>query len=293
MRKTIPASIFAQGHPDYTVIAKLEAEILFYSNGQKSLDEFFPAMMRDEIDKLIDTPNTDRRAYADLEKVEKTYIGTRVEIRLRKFWGFPKGRLDLQIGHTDVDIKHTMESGWMIPAEAVGAPCVLTAADETTSLCYMGLIVAKPEYLTMSANRDQKVQIATPAWKNIRWLVFEYPYPKNFWQTLPLATVGAIFEGKSGQDRVVRLFREVQDKPISRKVVIDVAQQLDPIKRIRKNGGARDALLRERIVLLSGNRDKALILALGLPLCARGEFIAHELTGPDEYALAENHGALK
>jgi hypothetical protein len=293
MRKNIPASIFAQRHPDYTVIAKLEAEILFYSNGQKSLDDFFSAMLRDEIDKLIDTPNTDRRAYSDLEKVEKTYIGTRVEIRLRKFWGFPKGRLDLQIGHTDVDIKHTMESGWMIPAEAVGAPCVLTAADETTSLCYMGLILAKPEYLTTSANRDQKVQIATPAWKNICWLVFEHPYPKNFWQTLTLDTVGMIFEGKTGQERVRRLFREVLDRPIPRKVIIDVAQQLDPIKRIRRNGGARDTMLREGIIVLSGDYFSALISALDLPPCAHGEFIAHKLSGPAEYALAKKHGALE
>jgi hypothetical protein len=287
MRKSIPASIFGPEHPDYPILSSIEAEILRRSSSSTALGEFFAEMLRDEIDKLIDTSNTDRRDYVDLEKVEKTYIGTRVEIRLRKFWGFPKGRLDLEINHVDVDVKHTMESGWMIPREAVGMPCVLTAADEETARCYMGLVVAKQEYLTSSQNQDKKAQIATPAWRNIRWLLFELPYPPNFWRHLELATVGEIFEGPSGMERVRRLFRLVQDIPIPRKAVADAAQQLDPMKRVRKNGGARDQLWREGIALLSGKYHTSLILKLGLPPCGPEEFISHKLKNEKEKRLVE------
>lgn len=277
MRKNIPDSCFGPGHSDYAVISPIENEILGRSGGVQKLRDFFSNMLRDEIDKLIDTANTDRRQYSALEKVEKTYVGTRVEIRLRKFWGFPKGRLDLEIGHQDVDIKHTMESGWMIPHEAVDIPCVLTAADESTARCYMGLIIARREYLTSGSNQDGKVQIATAAWKNIRWLIFGDIYPANFWKTLSLENVAYIFEGETGAERVRRLFRCVIDRPIPRKAIIDAAQQLDPIKRVRKNGGARDQMLKEGILVLSGMYDRVRISKLGLPFCTAGEFIAHKL----------------
>ncbi|MFM9865607.1 MAG: NaeI family type II restriction endonuclease [Micropepsaceae bacterium] len=290
MRKNAPESKVAPGHPDFAVLSQIETDILKSSNGADELRKFFCGMLRDEIDKLIDTPNTDRRSYTDLEKVEKTYIGTRVEIRLRKFWGFPKGRLDLKVGHMDVDIKHTMDRGWMIPREAIGMPCILSSANETGARCAMGLIVAKSEYLTKGLNQDQKAQIAAAAWPNISWLIWDEPYPPNFWSALSLQTVGKIFEGKSGTERVGRLFREVQDTPIPRKVVIDVAQQLDPIKRLRHNGGARDALMAEGIVLLSGNYDAKLIEALRLKRCERGEFIAHKLANETERKLAKQHG---
>lgn len=292
MRKNIPESVVVSGHPDFAVLSQIEADIIRCSGGAGRLREFFAEMLRDEIDRLIDTPNTDRRSYADLEKVEKTYVGTRVEIRLRKFWGFPKGRLDLRIGHADVDVKHTMESGWMIPREAVGMPCVLSAADEDRGLCFLGLAVAKPAYLTSGANQDGKVSIASAAWRNIRWLIREAAYPPNFWQTLPLETVGHIFEGKSGTDRLVRLFVSVQGRVIPRSVIAGAAQQLDPMKRIRANGGARDLLRGQGLLLLTGNYDKSLIAGFGLPRCGKGEAIAFKPVSPDHVALARNSGRL-
>jgi hypothetical protein len=186
-----------------------------------------------------------------------------------------------------------MERGWMIPREAIDMPCILSAANEANARCSMGLIVAKREYLTKSVNQDQKAQIAAAAWANIRWLIWDEPYPPNFWSGLSLQAVGQIFEGKSGSERVGRLFREVQDTPIPRKVVIDVAQQLDPIKRLRRNGGARDALMADGILVLSGNYDAKLIEALGLKRCERGEFISHTLANETERKLAKQHGARR
>jgi Restriction endonuclease NaeI len=292
MRTQIPDSLVAPGHPDFTVISEIEAEILRCSGGLRRLAQFFTQMLRDEIDKLIDTPNTDRRSYSDLEKVEKTYIGTRVEIRLRKFWGFPKGRLDLRIGHHDADVKHTMESGWMIPREAVGMPCVLSAADEDRCLCFLGLAVARRNYLTSGANQDGKVSFAAAAWPNIHWLIRNEAYPRNFWQTLPLETVGRIFEGRSGTDRLVQLFLAVQGRVIPRSVIADTAQQLDPMKRLRANGGARDRLRADGVLVLSGDYDRGHIAKFGLPNCAKGDVVAFKPVAPEHLTYARQTGLL-
>jgi Restriction endonuclease NaeI len=48
-----------------------------------------------------------------------------------------------------------------------------------------------------------------------------------------------------------------------------VTQQKDYMKQLRKNGGARDALAGEGIVILSGSYDNLLIAHLGLERTGR------------------------
>ena len=63
----------------------------------------------------------------------------------------------------------------------------------------------------------------------------------------------------------MQLFKEMEGVAISRTVIQGIAQQKDYMKRLRKNGGARDPLA-EVIALLSGNYDKNLIKALDFRL---------------------------
>ena len=65
-------------------------------------------MLRQCVDDVIMTPKTGRRSYDELEKTEKTYIGTRVEIELRAMLNLPKGKLDTVILGVSKDsvIKH-------------------------------------------------------------------------------------------------------------------------------------------------------------------------------------------
>ena len=274
MRKTIQQSIVTDGHQDFELLAGLERTILQGAEGLDNLLADFPLMMRRIIDNVVDTPRTGRRVYEDLEKTEKTYIGTRVEIELRAYLGFPKGKLDLLIDGLDVDVKHTMGDTWMIPTEAINKPCIVVAADEGSALCYLGLIIARPEYLTASANKDSKKSVSAAGCQHIKWLVNASPYPANFWRNIDEANVDAIFGGKSGNKRLVTLFKLLQEQPIPRDVVDGVAQQKDYMKRLRANGGARDELKKQGISLFSGAYDAATIKALGLPFCKRNEFIS-------------------
>lgn len=248
-----------------------------------------PALLREVVDDVIQTPRTGRRSYDELEKTEKTYIGTRVEIMLRALLSLPRGRLDAVVAGHDTDIKHTMGNNWMIPGEAIGHPCILVAADEVRARCHFGLIVARPEYLTASENRDAKKSISAAGFAHIRWVFADHPYPPNFWRTIPAASVDRIVSGRTGNDRVMSLFREVQGVPITRETVEGVARQKDFMRRIRSDGGrgTRDLLAAEGILLLSGKYDGPLIRALGLPM---GDFVAHTPTSAQELALARAAG---
>lgn len=292
MKKNIPESILVAGHPDYELLQAIAGDIAKRAGGNDALATKFAAMLRQCVDDVIMTPKTGRRSYDELEKTEKTYIGTRVEVELRAMLNLPKGKLDAVILGHDVDIKNTMGSNWMIPTEAVDHPCILVAADEVRATCYLGLIVARPGYLTLGQNKDSKKSISALGFSNILWLLLDHPYPPNFWRTVAPAVIERIFAGKSGNQRMANLFREVQREPITRDVVEAVAQQQDFMRRIRSDNGrgTRDQLAREGILLLSGHYDAHLIDALGLPECSGSEFVSYRPVSQREADLAAVHG---
>jgi hypothetical protein len=293
MRRNLPVGEIGSSHPDFSLLAELESEILLSAGGADDLRHNFPSLLRECIDDVIQTPRTGRRSYDELEKTEKTYIGTRVEIMLRSFLRAQKGDLGLRIGRFDVDVKHTMGSNWMIPTETVGHPCVLLAADEEHALCYMGIVVARPEYLTAGPNQDAKRSLSAVRFQNIRWLLRELPYPANFWRTVDAAVVERIFLGRSGNERVTALFAQVRDRPISRNVIEAVAQQKDFMRRIRADKGSRGtrgALGRQGMVLMSGDYDSHFAHALGLPRLGKGEFMSHLIADEGEAQLARSAG---
>ena len=75
-----------------------------------------PPLFRQAVDEVIDAPRTNRFTIGELEKTEKTYLGTKVEILLRDFLKLPKGKiLDLSVDGVEVDIKNTMQRAWTIP----------------------------------------------------------------------------------------------------------------------------------------------------------------------------------
>lgn len=289
MKKKIPPSIVVEGHPDYDLLNAIKLDLEARAGGAGKLQEKIPALLRREIDSVLRTPKTGRRSYAQLEKVERTYIGTLVELMLRSELDLPRGRLDTVLCGVDVDIKHTMGSSWMIPTEAFESPCILVAADEKTSLCYLGLIVARREYLRDGHNKDKKTGIKAEDWKNILWLYRELPYPPNFWRMLEERDVDHIFSAKSGNERVRRLFRLAQEIPITREAVEAVARQLDFMRRTRADNGrgTRDLLAKEGILILTKTLDRKLIEAFNLPMA---DFVSYAPKTPEELKIARRLG---
>ena len=290
MKKKVPESTVIAGHPDFEILSGIADTLRKSVGGQDNLQATVPPLLREIVDDVIQTPRTGRRSYDELEKTEKTYIGTRVEIMFRALFQLPRGRLDTVINGHDVDIKHTMVDNWMIPTEAFGEVCLLVAADEEKGLCYLGLIVARPENLTGGGNRDDKVNVSAAGFSHIYWLLRDEPYPANFWRTIPEEKIKRIFSGKTGNDRVVALFTELQGVPVSRDIVEGVAApQKDFMRRIRADGkrGTRNRLAKQGILLLSGTYDKEAIEFFGLPMA---DFISHTPSGQAQLDYAKSSG---
>jgi len=232
-------------------------------------------LIRRAIDEVIDAPRTKRLVLSQCEKTEKTYLGTKVEILFRDAISQPKGEfLDLNLGGVDTDIKHSIGTAWMIPKEAINKPCVLISENEATARFNLGVIVCRPENLTAGGNRDQKLQVSAYGREQAVWLAKDEPYPRNIWQGFDSGLLARINSHRGGAARVAELFRNLQETPIPRSAIAAIAAQLDPLKRVRANGGARDILRPEGIAILWGSKDRALIAALDLPGILSDEFIS-------------------
>lgn len=101
-----------------------------------------------------------------------------------------------------------------------------------------------------------------------------------------------IMTSKGGTNRIAALFEKIQGKPISRQQVSALAQQYDYMKRIRRNGGARDILAQKGIALLWGQRDRTLIDQHGLGPVTADEFVSFAPKTELEIALLRGAGHI-
>ena len=105
--------------------AGLEAVYAFFA-AVPNCEETFARAIRQAIDEVIDGPWTGRFLFSELEKTEKTYIGTRIEIVVRAALGLERrGKLDTVVEGHELDVKWSASNSWMIPTEAVGELCLL------------------------------------------------------------------------------------------------------------------------------------------------------------------------
>ena len=281
-------------HQDFAGLSALENDLLCAVAGQERLEEKLRSFFRSAIDEVIDTARSARYFFAQLEKTEKTYLGTKFEILLRDWLQVPRGvRLDLLVGGREVDVKSTTAgSGWMIPPEAVDQFCILLRVNERDARCAVGLVRARPEYLRLGKNRDAKTGIAAAARVNIWWLVSDFPYTPNFWSIVSETDRQEIMALNGGTDRLAMLFERYQQVPISRVQIAAVAAQDDFMKRLRKNGGARDRLAPQGIAILYSENDRELMQSLGLSFGFR-EFLSFKPRNRDEESLLRQAGKIE
>ncbi len=168
-------STILKSNRDYKTLFAIEATLLRQAGSISKLKAELPTLLKNALAEVIDNERTGRRTLSDLEKTEKTYIGTKVEILVRNYFRLPKGNLDLKINGNDVDIKNTVGSNWMIPPEALNKACILVALND--QFCWFGVFMASPENLTSGANRDQKRSVSAAGFLNIHWILFGEKYP--------------------------------------------------------------------------------------------------------------------
>jgi hypothetical protein len=235
-------------------------------------EPLYPKTIRQALDEVIDGGRTGRWSYSQLEKTEKTYVGTKIEILFRAALELPRQKpLDTVVEGYPVDIKWS-RSSWQIPTEAVEQICLLVAGDEARATFEVGLLRCRESLLNLGKNKDGKRTISQLGRSQIRWLA-RGTLPPNFLATLPAATRDAIMSAPPGQPRVTKLFTLVQKTPVPRLAIVTLAQQPgDPMRRIRRDKSDR----LHGLVVLGGHykRPNSLVQALGFPPLAKDEYMS-------------------
>ncbi len=242
----------------------------------------FGLILRTAFDEALDGARTGRFDPLELRKVEKTFIGTRVELGLAREFNLADGTLmDFTVDGIEVDAKYSgFQNGWQIPPEAIGHLCLLLWSDDHRSQFSVGVVRIAPDRLGAS-NRDGKRPLNQVGRSMIRWIWHKSPLPENLLLHLSDMDRAAVLARRVGQARVDELFRRVHGRLVWREAVVTVARQADPARRVRT---AREHahLGREGIVILGHYGNHQYIAdALGLPIPRLGEWVAVRLTSVD------------
>lgn len=221
--------------------------------------------LRKSFDEVIDGPRTGRYSIGQLEKTEKTYIGTKVEIVLRDELQLDRGRLldNLIAGH-EVDTKFSLSGKWMFPREAVDQLCLVVSGSDVSRRFRVGVVRASPGLLAAGANQDKKRQLSSFGREQVQWLA-EGDMPANFIDQLDPNVRDIILGSRSGKKAIAQLFRHAQGRPIPRSVIEQVARQKDPLKRARE---AKAILATEgiRVLCATYSNDRVEFLRRGVVL---------------------------
>jgi len=240
-------------------------EVADFFRQKPGLQHLVAKSLRKAFDEVIDGPRTGRFRIEQLEKTEKTYIGTKVEIVIRSELELERGRVldNLICGH-EVDTKFSLKGAWMIPREAVGQLCLVIKASDNSGIFSVGLIRAEQAVLTTGANQDGKKSLSAAGKQRIHWLIARANMQANVLLALTDENRNRILSPSSGMQRVRELFLAVNDRFIPREVVAQVAQQKDPMRRARQ---MKAKLLEEGLVVLCATyeADRVRAAELGFP----------------------------
>jgi hypothetical protein len=241
----------------------------------------FGGVIRETFDQIYDGQRTGRWDPSQLSKTEKTHIGTLMQINLQKEFEIPDGSdLDYMICGIEVDIKFSGTIyGWMIPEEMYKKDgpqlALVVSADDYSSRWAAGVVRIEPTYLTLGeGNKDKKRSLSSEGRDRVLWVSHGNLVANSLLQ-MDDNSRRYILETQSGQEAINRLFREQQGRLINRATVLTVAQQDDPLKRVRD---ARIRLKPEGIVIFGHYKPHpADAVRLGLPRPSLGRFVSARL----------------
>lgn len=269
MYKTYPASEVVRGHPDFDELKPIY-DILITADGKAPITRRFSELCRWAVDYVIDPIRSGRTTVNELDKNEKSFIGLKIEHAIIDHFGFPRGtKYDMRVGHAEVDIKNSIATGWAIPRETYSHDgiCIIAAFDEIQWKCWLGLMKCREDYLG-KPNQDSKRGIPSHSFKNVMWLAEGIPLAPSIWEEIDVESLRNLrTQFATGNERAEAFLRAHTNIKIHRDVIHTLLHdQLDYMKRIRGNGGARDLLGPEGIAVVSGHwiKERELMERFGI-----------------------------
>ncbi len=173
---------------------------------------------------------------------------------------------------------------------------ILISLDRMAAITWLRFIFGKtsttPHHIR---NQRGKTSLNQEGRSAIAWLFEQAPLPPNVFLQLDSDKAQKIMALKSGVKRVNELFRVAQGMRVGRAAIATAGEQVDYMKRIRYNGGARSHLRPEGIIILGQYRSHADVArALGVPVPGHGESVSARVTPAHELGLgvAEMDGSL-
>ena len=217
---------------------------------KSSAEKFFARIIRRALDEVIDASRTQRFTIGDLEKTEKTYIGTKVEIIVRSELDLRRGTVtDVLVTGVPVDIKWSLSMQWMIGPENVDRICLGLGLDSSGTRFSVGVFRASRANLRSGSNRDQKLSLSAIGFETVEWVVRDAMLPTDFVAELVPDVRAEIFSAASAQERVFRLFSLCPMTQIPRSAIEIVAGgKKDPMRRLRQDAYNTTGLHGLRIV---------------------------------------------
>jgi hypothetical protein len=243
--------------------------------------------IRQAINFVLDGQNTGRFKIAELDKLEKTFVGTKVEHYFLNNLGLPKaslGEMDTIIAGQKADVKFTLGNTWTIPPETIGNLAILLSVNDNKSVFSMGVIRIADDDLTSIAgkgNRDKKRGLKARARdKKAVWLARNKLFPEeyvNFLLHLLDDDRIAILSAGRAQARINELFRRVIDRRIHKTVLETISRQQEARARARD---AEKTLNCEGVFIFS-YKENAKLCKMGFAPLPKDYWISKKLAPPD------------
>ena len=255
----------------------------------------FARTLRRTYDQIYDGGNTGRFRWEQLNKTEKTYFGSLVDINIQREFSFADGiDLDFRIAGADVDCNWVdYDGGWMLTPAATGQICLLVTGCDDRSVWNAGVMRAVEPVLNASDNGNDRKTLSSAGRISIEWMWRNTRLPENVLLHIDPMILQAIMVDlagpRHGQKRLDELLRSVPNRIIDRRVVATIQQEGDYIKNMRAIRRSRQNLMTEGIVVFGdslGHRNIA--LNLGLPPLGDGDFMSARLIlidGPSDLAV--------
>ncbi|WP_169311919.1 NaeI family type II restriction endonuclease [Deinococcus maricopensis] len=244
--------------PTAEELAAAEAELLsvrdeilrLIASKKLTPEQFFASVISQSVDEVIDSPRTGRFLFSDLEKTEKTYVGTKVEIIGRNNLDLKReGSLDTIIAGVPVDVKWSADSKWMIPLEymkkAIKPVCLMIGTRKQGGLTF-DVFIGRPEGAT-GKNRDGKSGLSRGKLKKqaagtYMPLVENGRLDPEYLSTLSVDARARVMAKRPGQAMVNQLMLESMYRQVPRSAIMAAAQQLDGARRVRQDASRRTPL---------------------------------------------------
>jgi hypothetical protein len=268
-------------------VHRVKAKLEDIAGGQAKLVQYVGSAIRRSLDQSYNGAYTGRFHLAQLSKTEKAHTGSLFEIELQKVLDLPDGHeTDYQVLGMDLDAKFThsrkgQTPSWMIGPEIENNIALLATADDYASVWSAWLVWVTEERRNSGRNRDAKASLNMAGRAARIPIAEDYPLPANDLLQRPKDAFEVMkFQGQGkGQMRILELCRRFEGTLLSRTTIATVAQQLDAVKRMRANGGARTRLAPEGFIILGHEAYYVPVAqALGLPVPATGEFLPLRVT---------------